>query len=101
MAQYTVSNVTSGRYARQVSVSASAGTASNTYADSLASDYDAAGTYSFAGSPATGAGVASPVALKGTVTESVNCGYTNPHWKVSGIAATAAVSPEWTYVDMT
>jgi hypothetical protein len=60
-----------------------------------------AAAYNFTGSPATGTGVGDPIALKGTVTESVNYGYTNPHWKVAGIAATAAVSPEWTYVDMT
>jgi hypothetical protein len=60
-----------------------------------------AATYIFAGSPAAGTGAGDPIALKGTVTESVFFGYTDPNWSVSGIAATIAVSPEVTYFDMT
>jgi hypothetical protein len=59
-----------------------------------------AANYDFAGSPAAGTGATATIPLKGTVTESVFFGITNGNWSVSGIAATAAASPEVTYYDM-
>tara|TARA_R110000782_G_scaffold77033_3_gene153023 strand:+ start:1462 stop:2742 length:1281 start_codon:yes stop_codon:yes gene_type:complete len=60
-----------------------------------------AGTYTFTGDVVAGSAVGATIALKGTVTETSIMGYTNAKWKVSGIAATAAASPEWKYIDMT
>jgi len=60
-----------------------------------------AATYTFLGSPAAGTGASSTIALKGTVIETRVSGYTDLQWGVSGIAATAAASPEVTYFDMT
>jgi hypothetical protein len=60
-----------------------------------------AANYNFAGNPAAGTGATTTIGLKGTVTESVFFGFTTGNWTVAGIAATAAVSPEVTYYDMT
>ena len=61
-----------------------------------------AATYSFNGSVVSGTNPGtSNIGLKGTVVEAVCTAYTNPTWTVAGIAATAAVSPEWHWVDMT
>jgi hypothetical protein len=60
-----------------------------------------AGAYVFGGSVAAGTGATGTVSLKGTVRENTAFAYTNPTWSVGGIAATAAVSPEWQFVDMT
>jgi hypothetical protein len=60
-----------------------------------------AGVYTFGGTVTAGTGVGGTVALKGTVRETTAFSYTNPTWAIGGIAATAAVSPEWQFVDMT
>jgi hypothetical protein len=60
-----------------------------------------AGVYTFGGTVTAGTGVGGTVALKGTVRETTAFAYTNPTWAIGGIAATAAVSPEWQFVDMT
>jgi hypothetical protein len=60
-----------------------------------------AGIYTFGGTPAAGTGVEGTISLSGTVRQDKALSYTNPTWQVSGIAATAAVSPEWVFVDMT
>jgi len=57
--------------------------------------------YNFGGSPAAGTGATATIGLKGSVTNTHIFGYTNPTWTVAGIAVTAAVSPEWTWYDMT
>jgi hypothetical protein len=57
--------------------------------------------YTFGGTVTAGTGVNGTVSLKGTVRETTAFAYTNPTWSVGGIAATAAVSPEWQFVDMT
>ena len=59
-------------------------------------------SYTFGGSPSVGTGTGAPTLLRGTQPGiTVTRGYTAPTWGVVGIAVTAAVSPEWTYVDMT
>lgn len=61
-----------------------------------------AANYDFDGSTVSGSNPGfGNIALKGTVTESTFTGYIDPTWTVAGIGATAAVSPVWTYVDMT
>jgi len=57
--------------------------------------------YDFDGSPATGTGATATIPLRGSVTISTCLGFTAPTWTVAGIAVTAAVSPEWTWYDMT
>jgi len=61
-----------------------------------------AATYTFGGSVVAGSR-SNVVALKGGLTTYVPhvLGFTNPTWQVPGIAMTAAVSPLWTYYDMT
>tara|TARA_R110000851_G_scaffold131354_2_gene265208 strand:- start:2101 stop:3531 length:1431 start_codon:yes stop_codon:yes gene_type:complete len=59
-------------------------------------------TFTLAGSPLAGTSYGNVISASGTVTASVALGLSNPAtWKASGIAATAAASPETTYVDMT
>lgn len=59
-------------------------------------------TFTLAGSPIAGSTYGNVVSASGTVTATAVFGLTNPAtWKASGIAATAAASPEVTYVDMT
>mgnify|MGYP003643229891 FL=1 len=61
-----------------------------------------AATYSFNGSVVSGTNPGTgDIGLKGSVTESVCTAYTDPTWTVGGIAVTAAVSPEWTWYDLT
>jgi hypothetical protein len=57
-------------------------------------------TYSFDGSTAAGTGATADVGLRGSASVTWVYGYVAPTWTVAGIAVTAAVSPEWTYVDM-
>jgi len=57
--------------------------------------------YNFAGSPAAGTGAGDIIPLKGSAKIDKVLGFTAPHWGVAGIAVTAAVSPEWTWYDMT
>jgi hypothetical protein len=58
-------------------------------------------TYSFNGSVVAGSSPGTGnIALKGTAKVATLTAYTNPTWTVAGIAATAAVSPEWGWVDM-
>jgi hypothetical protein len=59
------------------------------------------GVYTFGGTLAAGTGVGGTVALRGTALADTAFSYTNPTWAIGGIAATAAVSPEWQFVDMT
>jgi|TARA_R110000782_G_scaffold136429_2_gene228880 hypothetical protein len=58
--------------------------------------------FTLAGSPLAGTTYSNIVSPSGTVTKTIALGLSNPAtWKASGIAATAAASPETTYVDMT
>jgi hypothetical protein len=58
--------------------------------------------YNFDGSVVAGSNPGTgSISLKGTVTESTCTAYTNPTWTVGGIAVTAAVSPVWTWYDLT
>ncbi len=58
-------------------------------------------TFTLAGSPLAGTG-SNVISASGTVTATAVFGLSNPAtWKASGIAATAAASPEVTYIDMT
>tara|TARA_B110000971_G_scaffold221941_1_gene271697 strand:- start:8453 stop:9889 length:1437 start_codon:yes stop_codon:yes gene_type:complete len=59
------------------------------------------GVYTFGGTLTAGTGVGGTVPLRGTVASTTAFSYTNPTWAIGGIAATAAVSPEWVFVDMT
>jgi len=59
-----------------------------------------AAVYTFTGDVVAGISIGATISLSGTVTQTKVMGYTNPKWKVAGIAATAAVSPEWRYIDM-
>jgi hypothetical protein len=59
------------------------------------------GVYTFGGTVTAGTGVGGTVAIRGTVRKDTAFSYTNPTWAIGGIAATAAVSPEWQFVDMT
>jgi hypothetical protein len=59
------------------------------------------GVYTFGGTLAAGTGVGGTVALRGTALADTAFSYTNPTWAIGGIGATAAVSPEWQFVDMT
>jgi hypothetical protein len=59
-------------------------------------------TFTLAGSPLAGTTYGNVVSTSGTVTGTAILGLSNPAtWKASGIAATAAASPETKYVDMT
>jgi hypothetical protein len=59
-------------------------------------------TFTLAGTPLAGTAYGNVVSASGTVTATAVLGLSNPAtWKASGIAATAAASPEVTYVDMT
>jgi hypothetical protein len=59
-------------------------------------------TFTLGGSPLAGTAYGNVVSASGTVTGTAVLGLSNPAtWKASGIAATAAASPETTYVDMT
>ena len=58
--------------------------------------------FTLAGSPLAGTTYSNILSPSGTVTVSAVLGLSNPAtWKASGIAATAAASPETKYVDMT
>ena len=59
-------------------------------------------TFSFNGSTVAGTNPGtSDVGLRGSAHVSTATAYIDPTWTVAGIAVTAAVSPEWTYFDMT
>jgi hypothetical protein len=59
-------------------------------------------SFTLAGTPLAGTTYSNVVSASGTVTATAVLGLNDPAtWKASGIAATAAASPEVTYVDMT
>jgi hypothetical protein len=59
-----------------------------------------AANFTFGGSTAAGTGATDVIALKGTVVEHRVSGYIDPIWGTTGIAVTAAASPEVSYFDM-